>query len=229
MPEATLVAFLGSKPEPLERLLGELQAALRQRLGDGFVAYNPGQIHATLIGLERRPGVALDLEALADHVRSRLAAPLRLRFGGFQPGEVPFTSRGHPPFERSFSLQGDKAVLIGWPACGGDYPDWLDALRRELQRYGARHVYHARPEDVDNDAYLRLGFVPADLAADRRAAIEQELRGALAARPPVEVELGVEAMAFAVYAEATLRNAATRVVRLADPGAAARVRQLLAT
>jgi hypothetical protein len=157
-------------------------------------------VHATLIALngvredgrivneyllehagERRE---MDLPLVMDILARRLATPLRVRIGGFRPGQqVPFTSRGQHLAERSFSVQGEAFVLVGWPAtslAGAGRP--LDDLRREMNAAGVLHRYHARPADVDNDLHLVVGHhagAPADALARATAAVRDEL----AARP----------------------------------------------
>ena len=41
--------------------------------------------------------------------------PFDAQFGGFEDRDYPFRSRGARPFDRSFSIQGRTAVVIGWP------------------------------------------------------------------------------------------------------------------
>ena len=101
----------------------------------------------------------MDLPRVMDILARRFAVPLRVRIGGFRPGQaVPFTSRGQHLAERTFSVQGEAFVLVGWPAesiFGAGLP--LDELRREMNAAGALHRYHARPADVDNDLHLVVG------------------------------------------------------------------------
>jgi hypothetical protein len=122
----------------------------------------------------------MDLPRVMDILARRFAVPLRVRVGGFRPGQaVPFTSRGQHLAERAFSVQGEAFVLVGWPAesiSGVVRP--LDELRREMNAAGALHRYHARPADVDNDLHLVVGHhagAPDGALARATAAVRDQL------------------------------------------------------
>ena len=190
------VAFYGPKTGPLHELLTGVQAQIAEHVGRDFRPYTLDQVHATLIALngvraggtivneyllehagERRE---MDLPRVMDILARRFATPLRVRIGGFRPGQaVPFTSRGQHVAERSFSVQGEAFVLVGWPAeslAGAGRP--LDDLRREMNAAGVLHRYHARPGDVDNDLHLVVGHqagAPAAALARATAAVRDKL------------------------------------------------------
>jgi hypothetical protein len=190
------VAFYGPKTGRLRELLTGVQAQIAEHVGDDFRPYTLDQVHATLIALngvraggtivneyllehagERRE---MDLPRVMDILARRFATPLRVRIGGFRPGQaVPFTSRGQHLAERSFSVQGEAFVLVGWPAeslAGAGRP--LDDLRREMNAAGVLHRYHARPGDVDNDLHLVVGHqagAPAAALARATAAVRDKL------------------------------------------------------
>ena len=179
------VAFYGPKTGRLREFLAGVQALIAEQVGGDFRPYTLDQVHATLIALngvreggtivneyllehagERRE---MDLPRVMDILARRFATPLRVRIGGFRPGQaVPFTSRGQHLAERSFSVQGEAFVLVGWPAdslAGLGQP--LDELRREMNAAGVLHRYHARPGDVDNDLHLVVGHHAGAPAAVR--------------------------------------------------------------
>ena len=190
------VAFYGPKTGRLRELLTGVQALIAEHVGNDFRPYTLDQVHATLIALngvraggtivneyllehagERRE---MDLPRVMDILARRFATPLRVRIGGFRPGQaVPFTSRGQHVAERSFSVQGQAFVLVGWPAeslAGAGRP--LDDLRREMNAAGVLHRYHARPGDVDNDLHLVVGHqagAPAAALARATAAVRDKL------------------------------------------------------
>ena len=190
------VAFYGPKTGRLRALLTGVQALIAEHVGNDFRPYTLDQVHATLIALngvraggtivneyllehagERRE---MDLPRVMDILARRFATPLRVRIGGFRPGQaVPFTSRGQHVAERSFSVQGQAFVLVGWPAeslAGAGRP--LDDLRREMNAAGVLHRYHARPGDVDNDLHLVVGHqagAPAAALARATAAVRDKL------------------------------------------------------
>ncbi len=194
------VAFYGPKTGRLRELLAGVQAMLAEHIGEDFRPYTLDQVHATLIALngvreggtivneyllehagERRE---MDLPRVMDVLARRFAAPLRVRVGGFRPGQaVPFTSRGQHLAERTFSVQGEAFVLMGWPAdslAGAGRP--LDELRREMNAAGVLHRYHARPADVDNDLHLVVGH-HAGAVAGALAPATAAVRDKLAADP----------------------------------------------
>ena len=190
------VAFYGPKTGRLRELLTGVQALIAEHVGGDFRPYTLDQVHATLIALNgvRAGGTIvneyllehageereMDLPRVMDILARRFATPLRVRIGGFRPGQaIPFTSRGQHVAERSFSVQGEAFVLVGWPAeppAGAGRP--LDDLRREMNAAGVLHRYHARPGDVDNDLHLVVGHqdgAPAAALARATAAVRDKL------------------------------------------------------
>ena len=204
------VAFYGPKTGRLRELLTGVQALIAEHVGGDFRPYALDQVHATLIALngvraggtivneyvlehtgERRE---MDLPRVMDILARRFATPLRVRIGGFRPGQaVPFTSRGQHLAERSFSAQGAAFVLVGWPADslagveGSGMP--LDELRREMNAAGVLHRYHARAADIDNDLHLVVGHhagAPAGALARAIAAVRDKL-----AADPADLAIGL--------------------------------------
>ena len=179
------VAFYGPKTGRLRELLIGVQALIAEHVGAGFRPYTLEQVHATLIALNgvreggtivneyllEHAGVRreMDLPRVMDILARRFAAPLRVRIGGFRPDQaVPFSSRGQHLAERTFSVQGEAFVLVGWPAdslAGAGRP--LDELRREMNAAGVLHRYHARADDVDNDLHLVVGHHAGDRKSTR--------------------------------------------------------------
>jgi len=177
-----------------------VQALIAEHVGAGFRPYTLEQVHATLIALNgvreggtivneyllEHAGVRreMDLPRVMDILDRRFAVPLRVRIGGFRPGQpIPFTSRGQHLAERAFSTQGEAFVLVGWPAdslTGAARP--LDELRRAMNAAGVLHRYHARPADVDNDLHLVVGH-HADAPAGALARATAAVRDTLAADP----------------------------------------------
>ena len=194
------VAFYGPKTGRLRELLIGVQALIAEHVGAGFRPYTLEQVHATLIALNgvreggtivneyllEHAGVRreMDLPRVMDILARRFAAPLRVRIGGFRPDQaVPFSSRGQHLAERTFSVQGEAFVLVGWPAdslAGAGRP--LDELRRELNAAGVLHRYHARADDVDNDLHLVVGH-HAGARASALARATAAVRDKLAADP----------------------------------------------
>jgi len=237
-PQCTLVALYGPKPEPLAGLLESCRSFLAAA-GIGFRSYDQRQIHATLIGLESTPGSRRDNRNLATlrGVRAPMdragflastrrgdASSWTVQWGGFGGKAAPFHSRGRIPFERSFSFQGDRAVLIGWPvecdaATGRHYPPVLERFRHGAEAFGILHAYHAEAEDRDNDLYMRLGRIdPVRSNVGKLAGIERELRGHLADAGPFDLGLTTEQIGVAAYRDESLPWDSTDWCSLADPG-----------
>ena len=201
------MAFYGPKTGRLREFLTGVQALIAEHVGGDFRPYTLEQVHATLIALngvreggtivneymlehtgERRE---MDLPRVMDILARRFATPLRVRIGGFRPEQaVPFTSRGQHLAERTFSVQGEAFVLVGWPAdslAGAGMP--VDELRREMNPAGVLHRYHTRPADVDNDLHLVVGHhagAPAGALARATAAVRDKL-----AADPADLAIGL--------------------------------------
>ena len=201
------VAFYGPKTGRLRELLTGVQALIAEHVGADFRPYTLDQVHATLIALNgvreggtivneyllEHAGVRreMDLPRVMDILTRRFAAPLRVRIGGFRPDQaVPFSSRGQHLAERTFSVQGEAFVLVGWPAdslAGAGRP--LDELRRAMNPAGVLHRYHARADDVDNDLHLVVGHhagAPASALARATAAVRDKL-----AADPADLAIGL--------------------------------------
>jgi hypothetical protein len=170
----TVVAFYGPKPDDLSALLASVQQAFAGALGAAFRPRPVDDVHATVIGLEDAPGCADDVAAfLAAELRR---APLEIRFGGFSAAET-FRSRGRPLRERSALLDGERAVVIGWPVEHGRPTARLGELRRDCARFGVIHKYHRGTSALDPDAYLVLGDVDADVPPGAAEAVRAAALG----------------------------------------------------
>jgi hypothetical protein len=201
------MACYGPKAGPLRDVLTRVQALIAEHAGDDFRPYSLDQIHATLIALDGVPdpdtgaivneayllhagrAAEMDLARVMEILAGRFAAPLRIRIGGFRRDqEIPFTSRDQHLFDRTFSVQGNAFVVVGWPVvslAGAGRP--LDDLRRSMNAAGVLHRYHVSDTDVDNDLHLVVGHhAGAQDSALSRA--ESAVRDWLAGDP---VEFGI--------------------------------------
>jgi hypothetical protein len=203
-------------------------------------------VHGTIIGLEgteatdgvrnenflrwRHEERRIDFAGLLALLRSQFAG-FTARIGGFSAAvDYGFLSQGQHPFLRSFSLQRDIAVAIGWPIQDGAISPALDQLRRDLQRFGVLHKWHRQPDDVDNDFFFVLGRVNEALRNERRSAVEQELREQLARRKPLDIVVAPAALSFVGYHDPQLPLTSSPSARLTDPGLTAeRLREIYAT
>ena len=211
----------------------QLQACLGELLQEGFAPYSVEQVHGTIIGLEgiwdagelvnanflrlRGERQVMDLRQALGAVAA-CSFPLRIRIGGFQASEpCPFASRQQHPYDRSASLSGEVATIMGWPECDGSYPPALDELRRSLERANVLHKYHAFESDVDNDFYFVLGRVDRTRATqDAIVEAEMAMREQLANREPVIVDLDTRHLAVVAYDDATLPLESSRAFGLRE-------------
>jgi hypothetical protein len=229
----TIVALYGPKLDAeLVGLIGAVQGVLGPALGTAFEAYGIEQVHGTIIGLEgvragdrvihsnfarRRPSP----EPLRLRRAIEIAAsmqPFEVRIGGFEDGAAyPFTSRGLHPYLRSFSIQGEIAVVMGWPVEGDAFPLRLDELRRRFVEAHALHAYHAAAEDVDNDFYLALGRIQRSKAgAVDLPLLQERTRRVVAQREPVRVRIDASCLRVVAYTDARLPCADSQAFRLED-------------
>ncbi|MFO1146624.1 MAG: hypothetical protein U1E33_08830 [Rhodospirillales bacterium] len=247
------MALYGDKPLPLRGLLTTLQAEVADVLGSRFTPYHLDQIHGTIVGLERAERqaspfvnrnfailrgseVTMDFDGLLRFFRTSSLIPFAVQIGGFGERDDPFTSRGARPFDRSLSLHGHSAVVMGWPVAampaagpsqapaGGEmagfgYPPTLAQLRRDAERFGIVHAYHATAADRDNDFYFRIGLIDAAEAIKAGVAetVARRLRRRLAAQPPVWAMVGLSQLSVAFYATPELPCATTQAFALDDP------------
>jgi hypothetical protein len=222
MRQVGLVMFYGIKPPHFSMLIAECQEWVHHILGDIFHPYGMDQVHATLVSLEEVHGFSelnlnferyrgqhqrMDFHGLLDFIRTESSFPFQIQIGGFRDQDYPFVSQEQRPYKRSFSVIGDKVVVIGWPIrrealelyetntprSGQEeygYPNTLEEIRRSLQRFNVLHTYHRADTDIDNDFYFRIGLAPHLLFDDpRREQVEQSLRQFLSVRKPVILDV----------------------------------------
>src|ERR1700761_9173545 len=123
MTQITIVTLYGEKRWDFAALITRCQDLVRSVFGDGFQPYDPYQIHATLFGLERKASsglynanfsksrgrdVVMNPEGILDYLRACSHFPMQVQIGGFGRRDYPFVSRQDCPYQRSFSIQGDK-------------------------------------------------------------------------------------------------------------------------
>jgi hypothetical protein len=236
----TLVAFYGSKPDPLLQLVDDLQTFLHSELGSAFSAYTIEQVHGTILGLDGwRVGeeafnahmvqasagtAAMDLRGLF-HLMQALP-PFQIRIGGFTDTVCyPFTSRGMHPYIRSFSMDDSSAVMVGWPVAAGSYPMSLDILRRDCRQYNVLHKYYRREGDIDNDLFLVLGRVDRRVVSEEKVEfVQAKLRQFLADQKSLDLTVLPSDLSVVAYTDVTLPIASS--VRYSFPEALNMVQEL---
>jgi hypothetical protein len=251
MTQMTIVALYGEKSGDFAELITCCQDLVRSVLGDGFRPYDSPQIHATIFGLERNIPSALynanfsryrgcdlvmNLDGILDYLRCCSHFPLQIQIGGFGKRDYPFVSRQAGPYQRSFSIQGDKVVMMGWPIRGKPfprppgtpsalvqeaklYPLTLELIRLTAQAYGVLHAYHREPADLDNDLFFRIGLLndQPSLSEQVRGTLEAEARRFLSSQRPLLLDIQLEQVSVALYQEDTLPGSSTRLWSLTDP------------
>lgn len=247
--QVTLVSFYGNKHKEFANAITRWQQLVAQAFGSAFTPYDVRQIHATIIGLERLRAplynanfakhrereVAMDLTGFLAYLRGCAHIPFTVQLGGFANRAYPFTSRATNPYERSFSVQGDKVVVMGWPVrdepylassappaaevpAAGIYPPTLDLVRRAAQDFGILHGYHRTVTDIDNDLFFRIGLIdPESTTPAATIALEAEARRLFSTQRPLVIEVRLEDIYIAAYEDNRLPVASTRIWPLADP------------
>jgi hypothetical protein len=231
--QLTLVSHYGEKPPACARRIRELQQSLTEAIGTRFRPYGVEQVHGTIVGLEgiragdrihnenfrrlRDEERFVDFAGLIEFLRSSALPDFAVQIGGFEAArDYGFSSQGRHPFVRSFSIQGDTAVAMGWPRMGGELERCLDQLRRDVQQFGILHKRHRSPADVDNDFFFVLGRLTGTVAAERRALAEQRVREALARGEPLLLPVNRHTLSFVAYQDRELSPNSSRYMPLMD-------------
>jgi hypothetical protein len=247
--QVTLVSLYGDKNKDFAAAITQWQQVVTQAVGSAFTPYDVRQIHATITGLERHQApvynsnfakyrgreVSMDFAGLLAYLRSCGHFPFEVQIGGFANRDYPFTSRKTVPYERSFSVQGDKVVVMGWPVRGEPfsdtpatlaaqiheariYPPTLDLIRHAAQRFGILHGYHRSVTDVDNDLFFRIGLIdPKATTPVATSALESQVRHLYSTLRPLVIEIRLEDIYIAAYEDDKLPAPSTRIWSLADP------------
>jgi hypothetical protein len=233
--QLTLVAHYGDKPPALADLVRYLQRQLRDLFGQAFRSYELEQVHGTVIGLEgcrfggrltnQHSRSPMNLHGVLEFLRSSRLQPIRVQIGGYEPsGEYPFRSRNAHPYLRSFSIQDDIAVAMGWPNDGGRFPNSLDRLRRAFQEYGVRHKWHRTDDEIDNDFFFVLGTI--DSRRTDPAALESlthVVRSELAAHGETFIEINRDTLRLVGYSDPQLARGTSSWYGLDEPDLAAKL------
>jgi hypothetical protein len=177
--QLTLVTHYGDKPDSFANLIIMLQDKLSESFGSAFGPYDLEQVHATIIGFEglvSDRGIEsqwffensgshriIDPKQLLEFLRSDEIKDIEFKIGGWlsHNNGYGFTSRGQHPFIRSFSIQGEIAVAMGWPLIEDQYSEELYQLRKSFESVNVLHKWH-KDGYKDNDLFFVLGRVSKD-------------------------------------------------------------------
>jgi len=171
----TLVTHYGKKPHNIENLIMMLQGKLSESLGFAFKPYDMEQVHGTIIGLEgiitdkgivnqwfhelKKENRIVDLSRLLQYLRADKLRDIEIKIGGWQLHEdYNFESRSKHPFARSFSIQGEIVVAMGWPFQDNEYSERLYELRKSFEEFNILHKWN-KDGYKDNDFFFVLGRV----------------------------------------------------------------------
>ena len=183
--QLTLVAFFGKKEEnELWEKIGEIQSKIKNVLQNNYEPYDDDKIHGTIVGLEgailegrligknyieiENKEVSLEIDKIINFINGTDLVPMEIKIGGFKDINDKFTSRGEIPFNRSFSIQKNVIVVMGWPFSNGNYSPVLNTLRRRLSQFGALHKYYNKPNSYDNDFFFVLGNLKSSINAAQK-------------------------------------------------------------
>lgn len=229
--QLTLVAFFGDKQQQypeLWQVIAELQDAIATILGAGiFTRYDERRVHGTVVGLEGfrtgedlwnancyekiRMRSRMNLSGLFDFLLAdNSILPVTVKVGGFKENMAyPFTSRGQSPYVRSFSIQGDIAVAMGWPMHGRFYTSGIDALRRSANEFNVLHKYHDSWSAYDNDFFFVLGTVKKGTNQNMLEACQNQIREILSCKDVPLIQISKDQLNVVAYPEGdtTFKNA----------------------
>ena len=209
-----------------------LQGKLSELFGFAFKPYDLNQVHGTIIGLEgdisdsvivsrwyKEEGHhrAIDSNRLLTFIRSDRIKDFEFKMGGWQyhDHECGIKSRGQHPFIRSFSIQGEKAVAMGWPFRNGRYSEDLYELRKSFEEINFLHKWN-KDDYKDNDFFFVLGSVSrAHLKQSVIHRAECEIRTILAGIDE-RVRVGKDTMSIVAYVDTQLPLATSNAFGIED-------------
>jgi len=221
----SLTAFYGPKHnEPIWEKIVSFQKTLKIIIGENYQPYTPEQIHGTVIGLERikylnewinlnykeieHCKVKTDLALLIGYLSNTALLPVNIQVGGYKSNiDYGFVSRSESPYARSFSIQNNNVVMMGWPYKSGRYTQQLNTLRRECNRFGFLHKYHTHPEAVDNDFYFVLGSLQKQMKDQEKRSISMSMAEELSAWKNINVVLGTDDLRIVKYNDTAFQHA----------------------
>jgi hypothetical protein len=229
--QVTLVSHYGAKDSASANLIAGLQTRLKRVLSVDFQPYRLEQVHGTLVGLEgsrrgnaivnQNSGRDIDFEGFVAFLNTTME-PITVRIGGYrQDDRYSFSSRGQHPYLRSFSIQGEIAVAIGWPLLSDKGAKPLDNLRREFEKFGVRHKWHKTPADVDDDFFFVLGRVDSRRVTTAQLdAAADVMRALLASQCGIQVCITKETLRLVGYLDPQLPLETSSPYLLSEQGLA---------
>jgi hypothetical protein len=208
------VSHYGDKPKNFVELLKSIHDELINSLSDAFEPYSLEQVHSTIIGLEgychegkiinynylklRKETRYLNPIQLLKFLRSPNIPSIEIEIGGYLDSkDYKFLSQSLHPHYRSFSIQGNIAVAMGWPRTRTNI---LDDFRHSFNRINVLHKWHKKPSDVDNDFFFVLGRVNRKLLNEMQISnTEIKIRQLMAQSAPLIIEMTPSTLSLVCY------------------------------
>lgn len=229
--QATLVSYYGEKPAELESFILSCQNKILETIGASFLPYELEQVHGTIVGLEgHRFANKIKNANFESHLsQTRLVDPaeflkfvqltqldsIEVNIGGYSIELQDFTSRGQLPFKRSFSIQNNVVVVMGWPSAAANGHRLLDEYRRKFNRVNVLHKWHRTPSEIDDDFYLVLGRVQR-IKDEGKERLVDVMREYLSARAFTKVTLGRKNLSIIGYLDPQLPRSTSCIYSLLD-------------
>lgn len=232
MTQLSLVSFYVKKPPQLVDLINDLQNQLSSCLKTHFFPYRMAQVHGTIIGLEcfkseqglmsrwfkenQQVNKMIDCHAFSQFLASQLFEPFELKVGGWDVEQnYHFTSNEQHPFLRSFSIQGEIAVAMGWPVENQLCHPALYQIRRKFEQVNFLHKWH-RADYQDNDFFFVLGRINktriSSIALDQ---VLHEMRTYLS-KNETRFTIAQENLSIVVYDDPQLPLESTQALSLSE-------------
>lgn len=221
--QLSLVAFYEEKDNNvLWGKINKIQSIILNDISNNYKPYKMEQIHGTIIGLEgailegnligknykeiENKEVRLDIRAIINFVLE--TKPIKIKIGGFNNNDNDiFTSRGETPFNRSFSIQRNIIVAMGWPYSNGNYSPVLDTMRRRLSKFGALHKYYNKPNSHDNDFFFVLGNLKAPLNDTQKNSLLLKIQKEMTDWENITAEINTKNISIIKYEDTKFKNA----------------------
>ena len=223
--QLSLAAFYGEKDiNDLWDKIDDIQKLIEDDISNKYESYTKEQIHGTIIGLE---GVRLndkllsknykelvnkeydlELDSILEYIINTEMFPITIKIGGYQNNKkYSFTSRGEIPYNRSFSVQRDTLVAMGWPYKDNNYTPILDTLRRELGKLGGLHKYHDQVNSFDNDFFFVLGNLKFPLTENEKNNLQLKIRNEMTSWNETYLTIHKDDLRVIQYEDTKFRNA----------------------
>lgn len=230
--QLSIISHYGEKSLELINLISMLQSKLSESLGFAFKPYEMDQVHGTIIRLEgtftdkgilnkwfkenRHEDRYMKPERLLEFIKSDKIKEIDIKIGGYRiHKDYGFESRGQHPFLRSFSIQGDIAVAMGWPIENGNHVDALYKLCSQFEEVDVLHKWHKEGYE-DNDFFFVLGRLSKKYVNPLALQRTSEKIRLIMAGIDEQITIGKNTMTIVAYIDTQLPTTTSRAFRFDD-------------